>query len=355
MADLSWLGSAISASGALTSSLLGAGASSKNIKRSIASQEKMNADNVAFQERANKQNIDFQREVNSIMRNDSNNAIRIKKQDLINSGYSTADPSLTGATAASLGSPTLTAPQVQSEYTPEMAAQQLQSFQSVSDSLINSASMLADTNLKRAQAEGIGRENDWIDAKNKLLVANLAQDIENKVANKDLTKEQAKVCNKQLYVMDEQIGVLFEQSREKALTNQFVYDRCKKELRNLDSVWSQMQASIANMKADTDNKKVQKVLLEHERDLKKIELKFAEMGINFNGSSMLDALLRIVASDKGGTLVNQALHFLSETFRNMLDIDPTDSIAPDVTTGLVGGLAGVRAAQLERRRRREKK
>lgn len=67
------------------------------LKRQIASQEKMNKDNILMQEAINQANIRNTREINSLMRHDANNAISIKKRDLQNAGYSTANPELTGS------------------------------------------------------------------------------------------------------------------------------------------------------------------------------------------------------------------------------------------------------------------
>lgn len=333
---MSIIGSIIGAVGNIATSAMANRAQSKLADKQIAAQKEANDRNIEFQREANQQNLQtqrdinnqqiaFQKDVNSLMRHDANNAISIKKQDLVNAGYSTADPNMTGATSASLGSPTLgaasvDAPQVQSEFTPDMARMLSESYNSLSGSLLSGASLGAQIALQEAQARSAnanasGQEidNNWKDAQNAASYEQLLESIELMKKDGKIKNKQASLLSAQIDNMRTQTDSLTEQILSLRMENMLKPDMLIEDLNHLRATISNVKASTANLNADTSNKRVEHEILKYSKDIKKIERNFARMGINFNGNSIFDSLARLVSSPDGHVLFSRSLDFLSKS------------------------------------------
>lgn len=309
------IGGAVGAIGNIFSSIR----ASKNTKRMIAAQKEMNERNIQAQQDINNQNIAFQRDVNSIMRSDAHNAVGIKKRDLQNSGYSTADPNFSGASAASLGTPNLSAPVVQSEFTPDMARQQFEADMSLSNSILQGASIASQIALQKAQARehnsnatGIDINNSWLNAQNKANYESVLQSIENMRKQGNLTDKQADKVTSEISQIQSNIGLLSENIKMAKLNNQY-------RPIEFQNAMNQCLATISNLNADTSKKNAEKILTSLSSDLKRIEVRFARMGINFNSSNIVEALARVVLSGNGKMVVGTAVQFVKDSFGGLLD------------------------------------
>lgn len=299
------------------------------LKRQIASQEKMNKDNILMQEAINQANIRNTREINSLMRHDANNAISIKKRDLQNAGYSTANPELTGSPIASLTSPNLQAAQVQSEFTPEMASMYGNMYGSLADRLLSTGKLISDIQLQKAQARAAnagatGQEidNDWKDALNSAEYTKILESVDYLKSQKILTNEQANNATKQFEILQAELDGL---SADNAIKNyEVVYHpfRYLKEMEQMDAIIGELQAKTANWKADTSNKQKEGDILEFRKRIEEVAANFAEMGVNFNGSSILDSILRLVASPRGSELGSSAVSYIRKTLQGITDSLP---------------------------------
>lgn len=305
-------GGLISGVGSVLSSGLNAITANRNTKKMINAQKEMNQRNIESQERINQQNIDFQQGVNDIMRKDAHNAIAIKKRDLINSGYSTANPDMQGNPVASLGSPTLTAPQVESEYNSDMANYQQSANQSFADSLINSASAMSNIALQKAQIKSQNANTTNMEIQNDMLEAQLKVNYQNSVKqlqllddSHDINKQTLEKGVKEIELIDGQIQSIKQQVISLVTDNKWKDKKYKTELAHIS-------AMINNISADTDNKKI-------EKDLNNIKLKFAKMGINFDSNSFFDSFVRIAASNDADKLFGILKTFITDSLSAITD------------------------------------
>lgn len=299
------------------------------LKRQIESQEKMNKDNILMQEAINQANIRNSREINSLMRHDANNAISIKKRDLQNAGYSTANPDLSGSPIAQLSSPTLDAAHVESEFTPEMAEMYGGMYGSLADRLLSTGKLISDIQLQKAQARAAnagasGQEidNDWKDALNSADYSSKLQAIENMKSAKVLTDEQANNASKQFEIMQAELDGL---SADNAIKNYEVAlhpFRYIKEMQHLDAIIGELQAKTANWNADTSNKRKEGEILDFRKRIESVAANFAEMGVNFNGSSIVDSILRLIASPRGSELGSSAVSFIRNSIHGTINSLP---------------------------------
>lgn len=333
------IGSAITAGGSLLSSLFGNKKEKELLKMQIQAQRDMNNRNIAFQEAANAQNIasqekinqsqiDFQKEINSLMRKDAKHAISDKRTDLMRAGYSTADPSLSGFSAASLGAPALTAPQVtapqvESEFSPQMASTLINSKNTAISNATQLAATLTDISLKRAQksktdaeTEGIVKSNAWIDLEKDASYSLLLQTIDNSFKDGVIKQKQADMLTNELSSFKTRFDLLNEQLSSLQISNKSLEDRFKADL-------SETLARVSNIKSDTKKKDLERDLLSIDKDLKNLELKYAKMGINFNASDLFSSIARIAGQgtapqilDAVMTSIDQMIGTLAEGLFN---------------------------------------
>lgn len=319
------IGQAIGAFGNVASSIINANSQKKFQKQQIAAQQAANRYNVQSQERINNQNIEFQERINNIMRKDESTAIQRKKRDLQAAGYSTADPNITGHSSAALSAPGLAAPQVQPEFSPEMSAQVLSANQGVANSIIDSAKFLTDAALTKAKtkeanenAKGMEIANAWSDAEHQLNYSQTLEVIENLKKDGKIKDKEAEKLTMDISQINSNIDLLREQIIGLREENKIKPKRLSKELIKLDEEINHIKSVIANTKADTDLKKIDKDIKGFEKRIRSVEANFAEMGINFNGNSIIDALSRVALSPRGSEVFPKTIEFIGSTFRGIL-------------------------------------
>lgn len=302
--------------------------SRRNTEKMIAAQERANAINQDFAREMTDKDYSFQREINDIMRSDAHNAIAIKKRDLQNAGYSVADPTFQGSSLANLTSARSHDASVAPTYTPEMARMQFDADTNMSRSLLDGATALSQIALAKAQARSAnagatGQEidNDWKEAMNAVQYDEILRKIDLLKSQNKLTSNEADNAAEQMNVIKGTIENLNEDAFTKHTNNATLAERNRRELRNLDGIFDEMQARIANTKADTSVKRKQSDVLDFEKRIKSVEADFAELGINFNGNSLIDSLLRIIASPNGHQLASMAINYIRDAFKSLMDND----------------------------------
>lgn len=242
----------------------------------------MNQQNIASQERINQQNIDFQKGINDIMRHDANNAISIKKQDMINAGYSTADPNMQGNAIAQLGSPQLQAPQVESEFNPDMANYQQNAIGSFAQSLIDNANTMADIQLKQAEATEkdahasyLRKQTNWVDLKELMSYKQAVENILNAQTNREFTEVQKQEVLQGIENMKSQNDLLQEQIIMARIKNKFEPEKCQLAIKELRATINNLRATYNNILADTSRKKSETAL-----NYEKINTEKTQQGLN---------------------------------------------------------------------------
>lgn len=318
------IGGIVSGIGSIISSGVNAFTANRQQKKQIAADKAMNERNIAFQREANMQNIDFQREINDIMRRDNRTAIQTKKNDLVNAGYSTADPNLQGASVASLGAPNIRAPQVASEFNPAMSQQLLAAGSHFSDSIINTAKTLSDialnkAHVKESNANATGKEidNAWSDAEHAAQYDTTLQTLENLKKDSRIKDEEYNKLVADINSVNESIKLTREQVELAKSENKF-----KPSI--LQNTSDHLAAMIDNLDSVTDLNKTEKSIKNFEKRIKAVEANFAELGINFNGSSYVDSLLRAAASPRGKEIIPLVASFIKDSLSGIFsDIIPS--------------------------------
>lgn len=307
------IGGIVSGIGSIISSGVNAFTANRQQKKQIAADKAMNERNIAFQREANQQNIDFQREINDIMRRDNRTAIQTKKNDLVNAGYSTADPNLQGASVASLGAPNIHSPQVASEFNPAMSQQILAAGSHFSDSIINTAKTLSDialnkAHVKESNANATGKEidNAWSDAEHAAQYDTTLQTLSNLKKDSKIKDEEYNKLVADINSVNESIKLIREQVDLAKTENKF-----KPSI--LQNTSDHLAALIDNLDSATDLNKTEKSIKNFEKRIKSVEANFAELGINFNGSSYVDALLRAAASPRGKEIIPLVASFIKDS------------------------------------------
>nr|CDL65704.1 unnamed protein product [uncultured bacterium] len=260
----------------------------------IASQERINAANVAMQRDINQQNVDLTRELNSIMRRDNQNAISDKRADLMRAGYSTADPSMQGFSAASLispdlGSVTQSAAMVQPEFTPSMASTLIQSKNSTIDNVSKIVNTLSQFDLARANAKKTNLDSKLLSAQMNTLIDTANQNLKN-------LQEQGRLTTKQVDLASQEflnLGLSFQALAETVKQEQFKTSK-QQELftQTIDNMSRQAEAWTS----ETDLNKARKDILELQKRYESVVADLAEKGVDFKASDPFSAILKILLS-----------------------------------------------------------
>lgn len=343
-----------------------------NTNKMIKAQKEMNQQNIASQERINQQNIDFQKGINDIMRHDANNAISIKKQDMINAGYSTADPNMQGNAIAQLGSPQLQAPQVESEFNADMANYQQNAISSFGQSLLDNANTLSQIALQKAQSREYNTNADyrekemaWYDVNSSVALKNSIADLNLRVQQGDLNKQQLEIGEANLNLLKSQFTYLGEQIFSLKVENEYKRDNIieslnylRKSIVKLDSEiiknieesktekhkrnYYDSQSNLAHEQALTESHKrdmydaqtdnyysssaesranaaktwIEKDIKEFEKDISFIKRHFAFMGINFDSSNLMSIVEQNANSP---LLMHNFLKFSNDQTGSLID------------------------------------
>lgn len=287
------------------------GASSKHSMRiaqmQMQSNQQMNAANIASQEKINQQMIDFQKDVNAIMRYDSKHAISDKKADLMRAGYSTANPEMTGFSAASLGAPALTAPHVASEFDSGALIGAFDSFTKMNESLAHIGLMRAQSASTQVATEGARIDNLYKDVEHLLGQQKLGEDIKSAVANRELTEKQGRKVLKEIEVAEQQRLNFVEAVKAAKFDNEHRQERFDAEMR-------ESQARINEIAAKVDVLGVEKAIKELDKEIREIEKKLQSYGISPSGTDFFSAIMRVIHSPEGLPFLSSALTYLGKWF-----------------------------------------
>lgn len=273
----------------------------------MQSNQQMNAANIASQEKINQQMIDFQKDVNAIMRYDSKHAISDKKADLMRAGYSTANPEMTGFSAASLGAPALTAPHVASEFDSGALIGAFDSFTKMNESLAHIGLMRAQSASTEVATEGARIDNLYKDVEHILGQQKLGEDIKSAIANRELTEKQGRKVLKDIEVAEQQRLNFAEAVKAAKFDNEHRQERFDAEMR-------ESKARISEIAAKVDVLGVEKSIKELDKEIREIEKKLQSYGISPSGTDFFSAIMRVIHSPEGVPFLNSALTYLGQWF-----------------------------------------
>lgn len=273
----------------------------------MQSNQQMNAANIASQEKINQQMIDFQKDVNAIMRYDSKHAISDKKADLMRAGYSTANPEMTGFSAASLGAPTLTAPHVASEFDSGALIGGLDSFTKMNESLAHIGLMRAQSASTEVATDGARIDNLYKNVEHILGQQKLGEDIKVAIANRELTEKQGRKVLKDIEVAEQQRGNLAEAVKAAKFDNEHRQERFDAEMR-------ESKARINEIAAKVDVLGVEKSIKEIDKEIREIEKTLQSYGISPSGTDFFSAIMRVIHSPEGIPFLSSALTYLGQWF-----------------------------------------
>lgn len=321
-------------------------ASKEMNERNVAAQEAINAANVASAEKINQSQIDFQQGINDMMRYDSKHAISDKKADLIRAGYSMADPSLQGFSAASLGgiSPQMAqqvAPQVQSEFDGSAAANSIAARNSSINAILSAASTASTIALQKAQtrsqnanATGQELENVWTDVKNQAALEETYGRIAKLVADKKVSDNTAAKVLKEIDLFDKQIEIAIENIAQLKFTTAHQAEQFKAQIDNL-------RAATDDLIASKDLKEQQAAVAKAQAAYQEIKNEFARVGINFDDNNVLSSLLKLAHKGQARLLTNEVFAAIGDIVAGF-----GDSIAQPIADMLEAlGSAAVRGTK----------
>lgn len=278
-------------------------------REQIAAQQQMNADNLAYQreanaaniasqEKINQQNIDFQREINDIMRSDSLNAVSNKRADLMRAGYSSADPSLSGFSTATLTAPTLTAPyqeplHTESNFDSSMAANVINARQARLSSSMDILKTIGEltnkfSNTRKQAADSLWQEyrnsfaNQYIDAE----LTQMGETATAAYHSGVLSRKQAERIGLDIDNFD----IIVRQMQAQASILEFQSESQHEEF---SKRMSHLTSQINDLNASADLKVIEKDFRELEKEIKSIEKDYAEVGINFSSNDIVSSALRM--------------------------------------------------------------
>lgn len=330
------IGDGIGAVGGLFSSLIGNHSQKKAQERAIAAQreanslnramtERINALQIASQEKINQQQIDFQNRINDLMRYDAAHAISNKKLDLQRAGYSTADPSMSGFSSASLGSPSLgvpnlNVPHVDPEFTQEgvsnVIAGQRSTVQSVTDLLKLSSEIAlnkAHSKESNEKANLVEKEAAWSEALSSAKLALINNQADVMLKDGQLKQGQFDYITAQTNKLGREMELLYEQVQQAKFVT-------KNQQERFDNEMSLLGSQINELDASASEHEIRVTLGKIEKRIKNVQANMAEFGVNFNGTSVFDTIARLVVSPKGKDFIPKLQDFLSTVLKDLMDL-----------------------------------
>lgn len=240
----------------------------------LAMQQQINAANLAHQQDINKQNIALARETNALERRDARNAISDKKMDLIRAGYSTADPTLQGFSAAALSAPRVEATkqeamQQEVPFNASLAASLIGANTALSNRRMEWAKAMSDMALQRAQsanlrADTTGKEidNKYKDAEHVAALEKVNAEIENIKADTKIKEQQKENLRAEFDKLKMDYKIAGEEYKQAKFKTDHQSELFTEEL-NL------IKANVASVETENDIKKLEKEILGFKRDAEK--------------------------------------------------------------------------------------
>lgn len=338
-----WLNAAASGISA-ASGLYGAIKSSKDQKAAIEATRLMNNQNIEFQRETNYANLANERlinrsqlehadKINELMRWDSKHAISDKKADMARAGYSTADPNMQGFSVAALSNPqqvmaTQVAPQVVPEYDQQGVANTISAYGNLSSGMTDLMRSLSSIKLNKAQSENLREDtkgkkvdNSYKEAQWQISLATASQTLDNLVKDGTIKEEQANKLRSEITVLDKEAEKLVQEVKQAEFTSEHQKERFDKEIKQLDSIISDLIAS-ASLKREQRNTQVQDTALRKAQvRIEEVRANLYDMGIIFDANNMITALAGLIFSKKGASQIVPAItSFFSEVFSSIGDL-----------------------------------
>lgn len=330
------VGSGIQAVGSLINGIFDRRAQKKAQAAALAAQEKanqdniqmqrdINAQNVASQEKINQMQLDQSKQINDIMRYDSKHAISDKVADMKRAGYSTADPSMQGFSAANLSSPSLAAPQQVAPHVDPVFDQSgvsnvINGRRSIVQNITDLLSTIADVRLKRSQekntdadTEGKSIDNSWKDEEKSAALAQIMATVDNLEANTDKQREEKKKISKDITFVDQSLKLLGEQIIELKFRNSKNEERFLNEMNHL-------KASVADLQSSKNLKDSEASLNVIRKRVESVRAIMAEHGVNFDGNGFFDSIARLAISPQGSQVLSQIGTFIFESLGSIIDL-----------------------------------
>lgn len=329
------IGSGIQAVGGIINGIFDRKAQKKAQAQAIAAQEKanqdniqmqrdINAQNVASQEKINQMQLDQAQQINDLMRYDSKHAISDKVTDMKRAGYSTADPSMQGFSAATLSSPSLAAPQQVAPHVDPVFDQSgvsnvINSRRTAVQNITDLLSTIADIRLKRseekrndADTEGKNIDNSWKDEEKSAALAQIMATVDNLEANTDKQREEKNKISKDISYVDQSLKLLGEQITDLKFRNATNEERFLNEMNHL-------KASISDLQSSKNLKDSESSLNMIRKRVEIVRATMAEHGVNFDGNGFFDAIARLAVSPQGGEVLPQISTFVFESLGSIID------------------------------------
>lgn len=330
------IGSGVQAIGSLINGIFNRKAQKKAQQQAIAAQEKanqdniqmqrdINAQNVASQERINQMQLDQSKQINDLMRYDSKHAISDKVTDLKRAGYSSADPSIQGFSAANLSSPSLSsaqqvAPHVEPTFDQSGVSNIISGNRSTVQNITDLLSTIADVRLKRSQekntdadTKGKDIDNSWKDEEKSAALAQIMATVDNMEANTDKQREEKKKISKDISFVDQSLKLLGEQITEIKFRNSKNEERFLNEMNHL-------KASVADLQSSKNLKDSEASLNNIRKRVESVRATMAEHGVNFDGNGFFDAIARLAVSPQGSEVLSQIATFVFESLGSIIDL-----------------------------------
>lgn len=338
-----WLSSLISGIGAGINSIIGANTAKRSIaaqqrmnRENIAAQHRINAANVASQEKINQQSIDFQNRINTLMRNDAMHQHSNEVRDLKAAGLSAAAAGDKGGfSPAALSSPALTAPQqvapVAASEMPDSAVSGLFNMANGVGSAItnvgNIANQIMSAKLNKAKAANQETENVYQERILDLSIKKLDADVSNIISSTELNDKKK-----------EEIGENIKQIQETCKNLRVQWDlldfQSKTQQERFNREMELAFKNITKAAAETDVADSIAALNRVKKEFEDIKVRYAKMGVNFDGAGLVDSLLRLLTSEQPADILRSLKTTLVEFFTEIFGQEPGDKRHTNIGQGV---------------------
>lgn len=248
----------------------------------VGSNLQSNMMNIKFQQSENARNRAWAEKMNEISRRDAANADTIKRNSLQAAGYSTADPSQSGASSIISSVPEGTAPQTR----PLIDGDTITSIMAPSQIALAKAQALS----QNANTTGQQIDNAYKDVQHQLAISQAKNNIRKSGFEGDFIVKQIDGFEEQVKLWQAQAEDYVFSSRLKSRDNEYSLERWEMEKRERAKQYDILCQTFTNLQNDGDIKEAMS-------RLKKVEADFAERGFNFNSSGLYGMLERVAGSN----------------------------------------------------------
>lgn len=303
---------AISTGGGVLGSLVNL----RTLKKQVKANQQANAMNYAL----GLKNIEMEKATNEQNKYLTTHAAEISRASLKRAGYSVADPQQSGYSPA-----TMVAPHNDATMIPDVNPSAIGFGNVLTSGASDFAKSISEIMLQKANARasnanarGSEIDNDYKAAMNQATVDSIKQQIEASKASQHLNEKQVEKLNSDIDLLSTQI-----ESAKTSLSMQ-KFDS-KMQLPRYQREVQEQLARIANIRSDTDIKKIDK-------EMKRVELSFIRLGLSPSDTSVFGTIARIAAAPGGKELLPKLTGMVVNTFSQIFHIP--DSGEPDDSQGL---------------------